>query len=593
MIKQDNILLASSRNVQIVLYLLKRYGIRKVIASPGTQNMELVVSMQRDSFFEMYSAADERSAAYMACGLSAESNEPVVLSCTGATASRNYLPGLTEAYYRHLKIIAITSTERENKIGHNIAQIIDRRTSLNDTVKISVVANAIDTLDDEWNCEIQVNKALLEPNHHGPGPIHINLEKQGVTSFTTKRLPSCRVIERTPLFESFPLLPKGKIGIFVGSHTKWEANITKMIDLFCEEFDAVVFCDHTSNFKGEYRVLSSLVASQDWYTSDIFDLDILIQLGEISGEYYECGKLSNGVKEVWRVNEDGIIRDQFKKLKYIFEMPEENFFKHYVSNSHVKKKTFYNRCTTEYNDIYDRINEKKLPLCNIWIAKLLAPVLPENCFIHFGILNSLRSWNFFEIPNSVQSSSNVGGFGIDGGVSTLVGASLANPNKLHFGVFGDLAFFYDMNSLGNHHLGANLRIMLINNGIGTEFKLYSHPASKFGNEADAFIAASGHYGSCSSVLIKHYAEDLGFVYISANNKEEFLQRFPNFINANHSDKPVFFEVFTSSSAENEALRTVNNLKQSSLNQRKSMIKKMIGEQSISSVRKIINIIKNR
>ena len=150
-----------------------------------------------------------------------------------------------------------------------------------------------------------------------------------------------------------------------------------------------------------------------------------------------------------------------------------------------------------------------------------------------------------------------------------------------------------MNSLGNHHLGANLRIMLINNGIGTEFKLYSHPASKFGNEADAFIAASGHYGSCSSVLIKHYAEDLGFVYISANNKEEFLQRFPNFINANHSDKPVFFEVFTSSSAENEALRTVNNLKQSSLNQRKSMIKKMIGEQSISSVRKIINIIKNR
>lgn len=108
MIKQDNILLASSRNVQIVLYLLKRYGIRKVIASPGTQNMELVVSMQRDSFFEMYSAADERSAAYMACGLSAESNEPVVLSCTGATASRNYLPGLTEAYYRHLKIIATT-----------------------------------------------------------------------------------------------------------------------------------------------------------------------------------------------------------------------------------------------------------------------------------------------------------------------------------------------------------------------------------------------------------------------------------------------------------------------------------------------------
>lgn len=88
--------------------------------------MSLVTSMQRDSFFEMYSAPDERSAAYMACGLSAESGEPVVLSCTGATASRNYVPGLTEAFYRHLPVIAITSTERINKVGQNIPQIIDR-----------------------------------------------------------------------------------------------------------------------------------------------------------------------------------------------------------------------------------------------------------------------------------------------------------------------------------------------------------------------------------------------------------------------------------------------------------------------------------
>ena len=76
----------------ILLALLKAHGIRKVIASPGTTNIALVASMQQDPYFQMYSAADERSAAYMACGLAAESGEPVVLSCTGATASRNYLP---------------------------------------------------------------------------------------------------------------------------------------------------------------------------------------------------------------------------------------------------------------------------------------------------------------------------------------------------------------------------------------------------------------------------------------------------------------------------------------------------------------------
>ena len=51
------------RNIQIVLGLLKAHGIRKVIASPGTTNIGLIVSMQNDDFFEMYSAADERSAA--------------------------------------------------------------------------------------------------------------------------------------------------------------------------------------------------------------------------------------------------------------------------------------------------------------------------------------------------------------------------------------------------------------------------------------------------------------------------------------------------------------------------------------------------
>jgi 2-succinyl-5-enolpyruvyl-6-hydroxy-3-cyclohexene-1-carboxylate synthase len=63
--------------------------------------------MQNDPYYEMYSAPDERSAAYMACGLAAESREPVVLTCTGATASRNYIPGLTEAYYRNLPVLAV------------------------------------------------------------------------------------------------------------------------------------------------------------------------------------------------------------------------------------------------------------------------------------------------------------------------------------------------------------------------------------------------------------------------------------------------------------------------------------------------------
>ena len=129
---------SNEKNVQILISLLKAHNIRKVIASPGTTNMSFVVSLQNDDFFEIYSCVDERSACYMACGLAAESGEPVVLSCTGATASRNYMPGLTEAFYRKLPILAVTSTQHFGRIGNNIAQVLDRTSPLNDIVKISV-----------------------------------------------------------------------------------------------------------------------------------------------------------------------------------------------------------------------------------------------------------------------------------------------------------------------------------------------------------------------------------------------------------------------------------------------------------------------
>ena len=128
----------NERNVQIVLSLLKAHGIRKVIASPGTTNMTFVGSIQNDPFFEIYSVVDERSAAYMACGMAAESGEPVVLSCTGATASRNYYSGLTEAFYRKLPVLAVTSHQGTDRIGHLIAQNIDRRQLPRDLVKLSV-----------------------------------------------------------------------------------------------------------------------------------------------------------------------------------------------------------------------------------------------------------------------------------------------------------------------------------------------------------------------------------------------------------------------------------------------------------------------
>jgi 2-succinyl-5-enolpyruvyl-6-hydroxy-3-cyclohexene-1-carboxylate synthase len=570
------------RNAQIVLALLKEHGIKKVIASPGTTNMAIVASMQQDPFFEMYSSVDERSAAYMACGLAAESGEPVVLTCTGATASRNYMPGLTEAYYRKLPVLAITSTQAVSKTGHHIAQVIDRSAVPNDIVKLSVTLPIIKDDDDLWDCEIKVNKAILELKRNGGGPVHVNLPTIYCQSYKAKTLPQVRAIHRITPSDRFPELPEGKIAVFVGSHDLWSEEETEILDAFCASVNAVVFCDHTSNYKGKYRVLYSLVAGQRMSDHSEGHPDLLIHIGEISGDYYSAGVSG---KQVWRVNRDGEIRDTFRCLSYVFEMGETAFFKHYMNLTGGGFDSYLKACKAQLTDLYQRIPE--LPFSNIWIASEMAHRIPENSVVHFGILNSLRSWNFFELPQSVFSASNVGGFGIDGNMSSLLGASLANREKLYFGVIGDLAFFYDMNSLGNRHLWKNIRILLINNGKGGEFKLFSHTAFQFGEKADDYIAAAGHYGRQSPVLIKHYAQDLGFEYLSANNKEEFEQACERFLTPEITDSPVLFEVFTSDSDESDALKTILSMEKSIKGKTKQIARKVLSQEGVNALKKVL------
>ena len=570
----------NEKNAQIILCLLKAHNIKHVIASPGTTNNALVSSMQQDSYFIMYSSVDERSAAYMACGLAAELGEPVVISCTGATASRNYLPGLTEAYYRKLPVLAITSMQDFSKVGHHVAQVIDRSSMPNDTVRLSVSLPIVKDDEDVWDCEMKVNRAILELKRAGGGPAHINLPTSYNKLFSIKKLPDYRAIDRITVYDDFPEL-KGKVAVLIGSHKKWSDSETKALEHFCESYNAVVFCDHTSGYHGKNRLLYSLAASQSMLEQSKYRPDLLIHIGEITGDYAITSMVG---QQVWRVSEDGEVRDTFRRLRYVFEMSEKSFFQKY-SLKKSAGNSYYRSCDKHLESIRAKIPE--LPYSNIWLASKLAPKIPKGSTIHFGILNSLRSWNLFELPATVTAASNVGGFGIDGGLSSLVGASLANNDKLCFLVIGDLAFFYDINVLGNRHTNNNLRILLVNNGKGTEFRLYSHQATRFGESADEYVAAAGHFGNQSPTLVKNFATDLGYEYMAASSKDEFEACYEKFITSEPLTKSIIFEVFTDSEMESVALETMQNLVSSPKRQAKELAKKMLGAKGINTIKRMV------
>ena len=69
-------------------------------------------------------------------------------------------------------------------------------------------------------------------------------------------------------------------------------------------------------------------------------------------------------------------------------------------------------CMEEYNSVFSKI--PLLKFSNIWMAQQLYSSIPSGSVVHFGVFHSLRSWNFFYLPNDIESYCNVGGFGIDG-----------------------------------------------------------------------------------------------------------------------------------------------------------------------------------
>lgn len=541
-----------NRNIQILLALLKENHITKVIASPGGTNPPVLMSMQVDGFFEMYSCVDERSAAYMACGMAEESGEPVIICCTGATASRNYMSALTEAFYRKIPLVVITCSRPNFTRGHLMPQVTFRDKYPADILVDGETLQVVRKEDDKWDCEYKVNKALLALRHRGGGPVHFNVEIV-MHTYTTPTLPSVHVIHRVTQFEDFPSIKGKRIGIFIGSHKMFSMDVQDKIDRFCEVYNAVVFCDHTSGYYGRYSIPYALIATQQNHQFGLSQLDLLIHLGEISGDYLTMESLRSS--HVWRVSEDGEIRIKFGSLDYIFEMNEDTFFSYYVNGKTGLNVSFWEECNEVYQLLYKSIPE--LPLSLIFIAYTLAPQMPVNSVIHFAIINSLRAWNFFRIDPSIRTNCNVGGFGIDGCTSSLIGASLVDKSKLYFLFTGDLAFFYDLNSIGNRHIGPNVRILLLNDGKGAEFTHFKWP--KFECDSNQYIAGAGHFGNKSQKLVKHFAEDLGFDYLQAKTKEEFQNQYFHFISPEISEKPMIFEVITSDQGQSEAWKALCNL----------------------------------
>ena len=249
----------------------------------------------------------------------------------------------------------------------------------------------IHTAEEAWSVNTDINKALLELNHRAGGPVHINLETTYSPDFSVEKLPETRVIHRVMPQDEFPAVPQGKIAIWIGSHRPFSLEVTQLIEQFCEQYNAVVVGDHTSNYRGKYYANMHLSRSQDvWGESVCQKVDLLIHLGDVSGGY-----LGVQSQAVWRVHPDGRVCDTFQQLRRIFEMDEKTFFTKILAQGKGQVKTDFARaCQQEHEEFPDLVEA----LSGLPLGCCIGFMLPVCAIVRF----------LLRTGEEVQSSASLG-----------------------------------------------------------------------------------------------------------------------------------------------------------------------------------------
>ncbi|MDV7712272.1 2-succinyl-5-enolpyruvyl-6-hydroxy-3-cyclohexene-1-carboxylic-acid synthase [Enterococcus casseliflavus] len=576
------------KSYQIIIALLKEYGIRHLVLSAGSRNVPLVHSVEEDPFFKCYSVVDERSAAYFAMGLSQQLNEPVVISCTSSTATANYWPAVAEAYYQKVPLIIMTSDRNPAMLGQLEDQMIDQVGMYDRHVKLSVNLPIVNDKDDFIYCQRLVNEAFLELDHHGKGPVHINIpSKTYNNSFNVKELPHVTKINRIDKNSDSKqwkkqidqLSSKKRIMVIVGQN--WERNIemNSLLKEFKSKFNCCIIAEYMSNLDLDNFVNTTLSFETRYITDKKFNEflpEIVISFGEnMTIGVKELLRKRQGEFEHWLISNDGMIVDGYKSLTTIFECPIEYFLKKFSENA----TTLSNN---EYNDLIENYTNgviiPEFDFCNIYAIKETVEKIPENSILHLSINSSIRITNFFKLNKGVQTYANIGTHGIDGCLSSFLGQASAIDN-LAFLVIGDLSFFYDMNALRIKHIKKNVRILMINNSGGEEFyynKMWKNASSDL------------HTTARHSNVARDWVKSTGFEYKEVRDKKSLAIALEDFFNP-ELDRPMFIEVFTEMKSDADELYKLydisrpKDLKSESIRKSKELVKKTIGQEKAQKI----------
>ncbi|RKR12920.1 2-succinyl-5-enolpyruvyl-6-hydroxy-3-cyclohexene-1-carboxylate synthase [Maribacter vaceletii] len=488
-------------SAQTIILHCKAKGIKNIVISPGSRNAPLTISFTENTFFNCYSIVDERCAAFFALGMAQQLKEPVVVVCTSGSALLNYYPAIAEAYYSGIPLVVISADRPTYKVDVGDGQTIRQTNVFNNHIGYSAnlkqdanhaseVYNAY-----ELNIDVQDNiqtyndaelNTALNTAIHLKLPVHINIPfEEPLYNKVSKPSVVPNIIfdkknDRKPNNIEFfkeKWSSAERIIVLVGVNEP-NAIDQELLDALGVDSRIIVFTETTSNlhhpnfFPSIDSILAPIEKSNN--KEELFknlQPEILVTFGGlVVSKKIKAFLRSYKPSEHWHIDKLKALDTYFSLSNHIKEKP--SFFLKSIVNSKNNKSNYFDFWNAKRNQYQLKRKEYlcKIPFSDFKVFDIILKSIPNNYQLQLANSSTIRYTQLFNNNKTIPVFCNRGTSGIDGSVSTAVGASIyySAPTLL---ITGDLSFFYDSNGLWNNYLRKDFKIIVVNNGGGGIFRI--------------------------------------------------------------------------------------------------------------------------
>lgn len=542
-------MISTKKHIQQLASLLLAKGIDDVVISPGSRNSALISTFVGSGLFNCRNIVDERSAAYFALGLAQAKQKPVAIVCSSGTATLNYVPAVAEAFYLNVPLIVLTADRPEYWIDQAESQCIRQQGIYGNFTKKEISLPLGESPNELWFAAREINECLNLAVAGTPAPVHINIPlEEPLHDLVDAELPAVKEIEAEEMLITLSASAIEKLAsqfnraekvlILAGQHIP-NPGLENILSELVEKTGAVVLKEHLANLN-DPQFCSSIDTLMAAMLEDVpgdFQPELLITFG---GQY-----VSKALKQFlrkhkatqhWHLTLSAEHFDTYLSLAKVITMDALNFFEALQPNLITKEKSYlqvWKNKETRVNTLRDQYLAQT-EWSDLSVFEQIRKAVTENSVLHLGNSSPVRYALICDAVHNAHYFGNRGTAGIDGPLSTAVGFA-HESEKLNTLLIGDLSFFYDSNGLWNNYVGANFRVIVINNRGGNIFGLIKGPG-----ESPAFRE---HFFTENKFKAEGLAKTFGLDYLKAENESELAEALVSFY-APDRQGPALLEVFT-------------------------------------------------